>query len=153
MPHIIVKLYPGRSEQQKIQLTKKIVKNVVEIAECKETAVSLAFEEIQPSEWAQKVYKPDIIDGLGSLYKKPGYDPFSLKQKKQEKITTLKEQIREAARIAEKTHPNDDFNAMSWLDLELEDSPESFDGFFDKAWNELSENEKGQRIIAIRSVL
>ena len=32
MPHIIIKLYPGRSEQQKIMLAEEIVKNVVAIA-------------------------------------------------------------------------------------------------------------------------
>ena len=85
MPHIIVKLYPGRSEQQKVELTKKIVKNVVEIAECKETSVSVAFEEIEPIDWAEKVYKPDIIDSQGVFYKKPGYDPFLSKQDKKEK--------------------------------------------------------------------
>jgi len=42
---------------------------------------------------------------------------------------------------------------MSWLDLELEDNPESFDGFFDIAWNQLSEDERGKRAMAIRSVL
>ncbi len=29
MPHVIVKLHPGRSEQQKSRLTKEIVKDVI----------------------------------------------------------------------------------------------------------------------------
>jgi len=153
MPHIIVKLYPGRSEQQKIQLTDEIVKNVVEIAECKEAAVSVTFEEIEQDQWAEKVYRPDIMNGPGTLYKKPGYDPFSLNEKKVEKTEALKKKVREAARVAEKAYLKDDFNAMSWLDLELEDNPESFDGFFDIAWNQLSEDERGKRAMAIRSVL
>jgi hypothetical protein len=32
MPHIIVKLYPGRSDQQKTQLAEEIAKDVVAIA-------------------------------------------------------------------------------------------------------------------------
>ena len=32
MPHVIVKLYPGRSEEQKIKLADEIVKDVVTIA-------------------------------------------------------------------------------------------------------------------------
>jgi 4-oxalocrotonate tautomerase len=76
MPHIIVKLYPGRSEQQKIQLANAIVKDVVAIVKCEEKSVSLAIEEIKPEIWAEKVYKPDIIDNLERLYKKPGYNPF-----------------------------------------------------------------------------
>lgn len=36
MPHVIVKLYPGRSEEQKIKLADEIVKDVVAIAQCEE---------------------------------------------------------------------------------------------------------------------
>ncbi len=76
MPHIIVKLYPGRTKDQKKRLAEEIVKNVITIARCEEKSVSVAFEEIEPSEWAEKVYKPDIIDNKNKLYKKPGYNPF-----------------------------------------------------------------------------
>ncbi len=31
MPHVIVKLYPGRSEEQKIKLTDEIVKDVIRL--------------------------------------------------------------------------------------------------------------------------
>ncbi len=153
MPHIIVKLYPGRSEQQKVELTKKIVKNVVEIAECKERSVSVTFEEIERVDWAEKVYKPDIINSQGTLYKKPGYDPFLSKHDKKEKIDSLMELVRDVVAVAEKENTSGSFNAMSWLDLELEDNPESFDGFFDTRWNELSDAEREKRTIAIRRVL
>lgn len=72
-PHIIVKLYPGRSEQQKIRLAEAIVKDVVDIIKCSEDSVSVAIEETRPEEWAEKVYKPDILNTPGKLYKKPGY--------------------------------------------------------------------------------
>jgi len=76
MPHVIVKLYPGRSDQQKKQLADEIVKDVVVIAKCEEKSVSVAFEEIEPGAWAETVYKPDILDNEDILYKKPGYNPF-----------------------------------------------------------------------------
>jgi 4-oxalocrotonate tautomerase len=76
MPHVIVKLYPGRSDQQKARLAEEIAKDVVAIAGCKEKSVSVAFEEIKPEDWAEKVYKPDILDNQEKLYKKPGYNPF-----------------------------------------------------------------------------
>jgi 4-oxalocrotonate tautomerase len=76
MPHIIVKLYPGRSEEQKKQLSDAIVNDVVAIAKCEEKAVSVAIEEIQPEAWAEKVYRPDIIEKEKTLYRKPGYNPF-----------------------------------------------------------------------------
>ena len=76
MPHVIVKLYPGRSEEQKVRLTEEIVKDVVAIAQCDEKSVSVAFEEIEKEDWAETVYKPDILNKKGSLYKGPGYNPF-----------------------------------------------------------------------------
>ena len=76
MPHVIVKLLPGRSEQQKARLADAIVREVVAIAKCEEKSVSVAFEEIKLEDWAEKVYKPDILDSPEKLYKKPGYNPF-----------------------------------------------------------------------------
>ncbi|MBV8323359.1 MAG: tautomerase family protein [Hyphomicrobiales bacterium] len=76
MPHVIVKLYPGRSEQQKTRLADEIVKDVVAIAKCEEESVSVAIEEIKPEDWAEKVYKSDILNKPERLYKKPGYNPF-----------------------------------------------------------------------------
>lgn len=68
-------------------------------------------------------------------------------------MTTLQEQIRQAAKIAEKECTDDNFNAMTWLDLILEENPQSFDTLFNTTWEELSEEEKVERTIAIRRVL
>ena len=76
MPHVIVKLYPGRTAEQKMQLANEIVKDVVAIAKCEEKVVSVAFEEIDPKDWAEKVYEPDIIGKKENLYIKPGYNPL-----------------------------------------------------------------------------
>jgi 4-oxalocrotonate tautomerase len=72
-PHIIVKLYPGRSEAQKKRLAEAIVRDVVSIIQCGEDSVSVSIEEISPAEWTEKVYKPDILNKEDKLYKKPGY--------------------------------------------------------------------------------
>ena len=76
MPHISVKLYPRRSEQQKVRLAEQIVKDVISLLQCGEESVSVAIEEIKPGDWAEKVYKPDILNNLEKLYKQPGYNPF-----------------------------------------------------------------------------
>jgi 4-oxalocrotonate tautomerase len=73
MPHVIVKLWPGKSEQQKTRLAEAITKNVMEIFDYGEDAVSVAMEEIQPQDWAEQVYQPDIMGKPAQLYKKPGY--------------------------------------------------------------------------------
>ena len=76
MPHIIVKMYPGRSEEQKTQLAEAIVKDVMAFAKVGDDAVSVAIEEVAPGDWTEKVYKPDILNSPGNLYKKPGYNPL-----------------------------------------------------------------------------
>jgi 4-oxalocrotonate tautomerase len=76
MPHVIVKLYPGRTEDQKKRLVEAITKDVVAIVKCEEKSVSVAIEEVDSSQWAEKVYRPDILDNEANLYKKPGYNPF-----------------------------------------------------------------------------
>ncbi len=153
MPHVIVKLYPGRSEDVKKRLAGEIANSVAKIAECKETVVSVAFEEIDPDEWADTVYKPDIIGKSETLYKKPGYNPFETKEDEGKEENKLMDQVRAAAELAQNSDTSDQFNAMSWLDEELEDNPGSFDNFFDTPWNELSENQKHKRAMAIRKVL
>ena len=75
MPHVIVKLFPGRSEDQKLKLADEIVKDVVAIANCAEKSVSVAFEEIEEKDWVEKVYQPDIQNKKDSLYKEPDYKP------------------------------------------------------------------------------
>jgi len=76
MPYVIVKLYPGRSQQQKARLADAMVKDVVAIAGVGEDAVSVAIEEVEPEDWAEKVYKPDILSRPERLYKQPGYNPL-----------------------------------------------------------------------------
>jgi 4-oxalocrotonate tautomerase len=76
VPHIIVKLYPGRTEGVKKKLADAITKDVALIAKCQEKSVSVAIEEISPDDWTEKVYKPDILNNQDKLYKKPGYNPF-----------------------------------------------------------------------------
>jgi len=76
MPHVVVKMYPGRSEEQKRHLANKIVKDVVEITQCEERVVSVAVEEVDPGDWAETVYRPDILEKKETLYKEPGYNPF-----------------------------------------------------------------------------
>ena len=74
MPHVIVKLWPGKSEQQKARLAAAIARDVMDVLGYGEESVSVAMEEVEPRDWAEKVYKPDIVNKPGRLYKKPGYD-------------------------------------------------------------------------------
>jgi len=73
MPHVIVKLWPGKSEQQKQRLADAITKDVMNIFDYGEESVSVAMEEINAQDWVKKVYQPDILAKPEHLYKMPGY--------------------------------------------------------------------------------
>lgn len=73
MPHVIVKLWPGKSEQQKTRLAQKITEDVMSTLGYGEESVSVALEEVGPQDWKEKVYEPDIMQKTKNLYKKPGY--------------------------------------------------------------------------------
>jgi 4-oxalocrotonate tautomerase len=72
MPHVIVKLWPGKSEAQKRNLADRITRDVMDIFHYGDESVSVAIEEIPAEEWAERVYRPIMADP-DKLYKKPGY--------------------------------------------------------------------------------
>ena len=73
MPHVIVKLWPGKSEKQKTRLAEEITKAVMTVLNYGEESISVAMEEVEPNAWMDKVYKPDILAKSDQIYKKPGY--------------------------------------------------------------------------------
>ncbi|MBI1375782.1 MAG: 4-oxalocrotonate tautomerase [Phycisphaera sp.] len=73
MPHVIVKLWPGKSDAQKRQLADRITKDVMDVQRYGEESVSVAFEEVPSSQWREQVYEPDIVRKQECLFKKPGY--------------------------------------------------------------------------------
>ena len=74
MPHITVKLWPGKSEEQKQRLADAITRDVMEILKYTDKSISVAIEEVRPQDWAQQVYRPEIESDMERLYKKPGYN-------------------------------------------------------------------------------
>jgi 4-oxalocrotonate tautomerase len=76
MPHVIIKMWPGKSEQQKTRMTEAVTKAVMASLGYGEESVSVGIEEVEPGEWTEKVYRPDILGASGKLYKKPGYNPL-----------------------------------------------------------------------------
>ena len=78
MPHVIVKLWPGKSEKQKERLAQAIVKDVTSTLGYGEESVSVSMEEVAARDWLDKVYRPDIEAKPDRLYKKPGYGPADL---------------------------------------------------------------------------
>ena len=97
MPHVIVKLWPGKSEEKKSRLAEAIVRDVMEVLDRlvaltatvnlrDKTLLTLALEADREESvealddlafkglnWARKVYQPDIAANTKRLYKAPGY--------------------------------------------------------------------------------
>jgi 4-oxalocrotonate tautomerase len=78
MPHVIVKLWPGKTESQKHQLAEALTRDVMRILHYGGVSVSVAMEEIEPSDWLEHVYRPDIEAKPQTLYKRPGYSEADL---------------------------------------------------------------------------
>jgi 4-oxalocrotonate tautomerase len=76
MPHVIVKLYSGRSEQQKALLADAVTRAVMDTLKLGEESVSVAIEDVKPKDWAERVFRPDILGKPETIYKNSGYDPL-----------------------------------------------------------------------------
>lgn len=73
MPHVLVKLWPGKSEAQKQELAEEITQALMRTLDSSEASVSVSFEEVDREQWRETVYLPEIMGEPDKLYKKPGY--------------------------------------------------------------------------------
>ena len=72
MPHVDIKCFPGRSEEQKIRCAEEVTRAIAETMGCNESSVSVDIKEIAKEDWKEKVWDKEI-EPLDALYKKPGY--------------------------------------------------------------------------------
>jgi 4-oxalocrotonate tautomerase len=75
MPHILIKLGAGRSEQQKHELTARLTQTVLDVLHCDDAEISIAIEDVPRDDWMAQVYASDIQAKADTLYKRPGYGP------------------------------------------------------------------------------
>jgi 4-oxalocrotonate tautomerase len=75
MPHVNVRMYAGRSEEEKQRLAEAIGQALVETLGSSERSISVAIEDVDPDHWMAEVYEPEITAKVDRLYKKPGYGP------------------------------------------------------------------------------
>ena len=73
MPHVVVKLWPGKTEAQKAKLAEAIARDVIEHLGSSEASVSVSIEEVPQDAWTEQVYRPDIAGRPELVYRKPGY--------------------------------------------------------------------------------
>ena len=75
MPHIVVKMFAGRTDEDKQRLAQALTRAVIETLGSSEKSISVGVEDVQPENWGAEVYRPDIAAKLDTIFKAPGYDP------------------------------------------------------------------------------
>jgi len=73
MPHVAVKMWTGRSEEQKKLLADRLYQVMKETTGAPDAYITVSIEDFDPAEWPKAVYKPELIDKADTLYHKPGY--------------------------------------------------------------------------------
>jgi 4-oxalocrotonate tautomerase len=77
MPHVNVRMYAGRSEEDKARLAEAIGQAFMQTLGSSEHSISVAIEDVAPDDWMAEVYEPEITTKADRLYKRPGYGPAS----------------------------------------------------------------------------
>ncbi|MBP5185172.1 MAG: tautomerase family protein [Lachnospiraceae bacterium] len=73
MPHVEIKCYPGRTEEQKKECAKAVTQAIAETMGCSTTSVSVAIKEVAQADWKEQVWDAQIKKDEQLLYKKPEY--------------------------------------------------------------------------------
>lgn len=77
MPHIIIKLWPGKTSEEKSNLVKKFKEDMNETMGIPKSVITVAFDEVKPEDWYDEVHVP-LIDGnkTGKMYIPEGYKAY-----------------------------------------------------------------------------
>ncbi len=73
MPHVEIKCFSGRTEEQKKRCAERIAEVIAETLGCKVSSVSVAIKDVPEEEWKETVWDANIVLEMEELYKKPGY--------------------------------------------------------------------------------
>lgn len=69
MPHVIVKLWPGRNDQQKRVIADRVIQAIVESAGVAPTTVTVGIEEVPRERWQEEVHVPEVDRKGSSIYR------------------------------------------------------------------------------------
>ena len=62
MPHIAVKLWPGRSEEEQRAFARAVADDAARYLHADKAWVSVSIEEIEPEAWDETVVRPEILE-------------------------------------------------------------------------------------------
>lgn len=74
MPHIAIKLFEGKTEDQKKELATALVKAAQSVLGLGDASYSVSIEDATPAQWKKEVYPKEIMGNKDILYKEPGYE-------------------------------------------------------------------------------
>ena len=72
MPHVVIKCFPGRTEEVKQACADRVAADVAEALGVNLSSVSVAIKEVPKEDW-KNVYDNEIMTEKADLYKEPGY--------------------------------------------------------------------------------
>lgn len=74
MPHIDIKHFPTNLDEEKIKKCVGLITAAVKKTfNCKEDVISITIEPVEPNDWNDRVYQPEIVKREKWLQKRPGY--------------------------------------------------------------------------------
>ncbi len=74
MPHVNIKFFPVDVDGERIAaLSTELTSAIVAALGCDPGVVSIALEPVDPREWAERVYEPEIVGRRDLLVKTPDY--------------------------------------------------------------------------------
>ena len=68
MPHVVIKLWPGRSEEQKTAMVHAVVEAAEKTLGAAPQWLSVSVEEVAPEVWEEQVVQPEITGKADTLY-------------------------------------------------------------------------------------
>ncbi len=73
MPHVEIRCYSGRSDEQKRLCAERVADVIAETLGCRTSSVSVAIRDVAEEDWKEQVWDRCITPAEQYLYKKPGY--------------------------------------------------------------------------------
>lgn len=73
MPHFEIKLLAGKTQAQKEELAKALVKAAQEVIGHEDKSYSVTIKDHTWEEWTSDIYPDKIMGNQKILFKKPGY--------------------------------------------------------------------------------
>ena len=73
MPHVEIKCFEGRTDEQKKKCAELVSEVIAQTLGCKVSSVSVAIKDVPQEDWKAQVWDKNIVPDEQYLFKKPGY--------------------------------------------------------------------------------